>query len=134
MGYGSIHRGNWFTAVVMLHCKYIYNTASVFLDFKSHILKWYFWFSHDFSIFQLKFFCDLLRIRWESTRSRTKGRALEMMDKLVWSVSLFFLNILLPKPFSFKLTRVAYRSIEDSKLSAASTLLDPKAFLLFLSC
>ncbi|GAY66019.1 hypothetical protein CUMW_245430 [Citrus unshiu] len=39
--------------------------------------------SQQSSCFILKFFCDLLRIRWESTRSRTKGRALEMMDKLV---------------------------------------------------
>ncbi|KAH9771561.1 TPR REGION domain-containing protein [Citrus sinensis] len=39
--------------------------------------------SQQSSCFILKFFCDLLRIRWESTRSRAKGRALEMMDKLV---------------------------------------------------
>ncbi|GAY65998.1 hypothetical protein CUMW_245320, partial [Citrus unshiu] len=38
-------------------------------------------------ILVLKFFCDLLRIRWESTRCRTKGRALEMMDKLVEGIS-----------------------------------------------
>ncbi|KAH9707074.1 TPR REGION domain-containing protein [Citrus sinensis] len=38
--------------------------------------------SQQSSCFILKFFCDLLRIRWESTRCRTKGRALEMMDKL----------------------------------------------------
>ncbi|KAH9707115.1 TPR REGION domain-containing protein [Citrus sinensis] len=39
--------------------------------------------SQQSSYFIQKFFCDLLRIRWECTRSRTKGRALEMMDKLV---------------------------------------------------
>ncbi|KAH9707047.1 TPR REGION domain-containing protein [Citrus sinensis] len=39
--------------------------------------------SQQSSCFILKFFCDLLCIRWESTGSRTKGRALEMMDKLV---------------------------------------------------
>ncbi|KAH9707046.1 TPR REGION domain-containing protein [Citrus sinensis] len=38
--------------------------------------------SQQSSCFILKFFCDLLCIRWESTGSRTKGRALEMMDKL----------------------------------------------------
>ncbi|KAH9707112.1 TPR REGION domain-containing protein [Citrus sinensis] len=43
--------------------------------------------SQQSSCFILKFFCDLLRIRWESTRSRTKGRALEMMDKLVEGIS-----------------------------------------------
>ncbi|KAH9707027.1 TPR REGION domain-containing protein [Citrus sinensis] len=43
--------------------------------------------SQQSSCFILKVFCDLLRIRWESTRSRTKGRALEMMDKLVEGIS-----------------------------------------------
>ncbi|XP_024041252.1 uncharacterized protein LOC18045364 isoform X2 [Citrus clementina] len=43
--------------------------------------------SQQSSYFILKFFCDLLRIRWECTRSRTKGRALEMMDKLVEGIS-----------------------------------------------
>ncbi|KAH9707141.1 TPR REGION domain-containing protein [Citrus sinensis] len=43
--------------------------------------------SQQSSCFILKFFCDLLRIRWESTHSRTKGRALEMMDKLVEGIS-----------------------------------------------
>ncbi|KAJ4828794.1 hypothetical protein Tsubulata_010806 [Turnera subulata] len=33
--------------------------------------------------FMLRCFCDLLRIRWESSRSRTKERALGMMEKLV---------------------------------------------------
>lgn len=37
---------------------------------------------------QIKCFCDILRIRWESARSRTKERALLMMDKLVWGASL----------------------------------------------
>ncbi|KAL9423270.1 hypothetical protein AB3S75_035373 [Citrus x aurantiifolia] len=43
--------------------------------------------SQQSSCFILKFFCDLLRIRWESTHSHTKGRALEMMDKLVEGIS-----------------------------------------------
>ncbi|KAL5745319.1 hypothetical protein ACOSP7_026465 [Xanthoceras sorbifolium] len=42
--------------------------------------------SQQSSYFILQSFCDVLRIRWESTRSRTKGRALEMMDKLVEGV------------------------------------------------
>ncbi|KAJ0037598.1 hypothetical protein Pint_23169 [Pistacia integerrima] len=42
--------------------------------------------SQKSSYFILHCFCDLLRVRWESTRSRTKGRALEMMDKLVEGV------------------------------------------------
>ncbi|KAG9153932.1 hypothetical protein Leryth_024030 [Lithospermum erythrorhizon] len=33
--------------------------------------------------FQIKYMCDILRIRWESTRSRTKQRSLLMMEKLV---------------------------------------------------
>ncbi|OVA09405.1 Tetratricopeptide repeat-containing domain [Macleaya cordata] len=36
--------------------------------------------------FIIRCFCDILRIRWESTRSRTKERALMMMDKLVQGV------------------------------------------------
>ncbi|PON61878.1 N-terminal acetyltransferase A, auxiliary subunit [Parasponia andersonii] len=39
--------------------------------------------SQQSSGFALRFFCDTLRIRWESTRNRTKERALMMMDKLV---------------------------------------------------
>ncbi|CAH2072538.1 unnamed protein product, partial [Thlaspi arvense] len=39
--------------------------------------------SQKSTYFALRCFCDLLRVRWESSRSRTKGRALEMMDKLV---------------------------------------------------
>lgn len=43
--------------------------------------------SQQFSYFIIRRFSDILRIRWESTRSRTKERALLMMDKLVQSVS-----------------------------------------------
>ncbi|KAH9707133.1 hypothetical protein KPL70_012460 [Citrus sinensis] len=43
--------------------------------------------SQQSSCFILKFFCDLLCIRRESTGSRTEGRALEMMDKLVEGIS-----------------------------------------------
>lgn len=39
--------------------------------------------SQPTSFFTLRCFCDLLRIRWEKTRTRTKQRALEMMEKLV---------------------------------------------------
>ncbi|KAJ0974555.1 hypothetical protein J5N97_016520 [Dioscorea zingiberensis] len=39
------------------------------------------------SYFTIRNFCDLLRIRWESTRSRTKQRALLMMDKVVEGVN-----------------------------------------------
>ncbi|XP_039114038.1 tetratricopeptide repeat protein 27 homolog isoform X1 [Dioscorea cayenensis subsp. rotundata] len=38
------------------------------------------------SCFTIRNFCDLLRIGWESTRSRTKQRALLMMDKVVEGV------------------------------------------------
>ncbi|VVB14893.1 unnamed protein product [Arabis nemorensis] len=43
--------------------------------------------SQESSYFALRCFCDLLRVRWESTRGRTKGRALEMMDKLVQAIN-----------------------------------------------
>ncbi|KAL8491911.1 hypothetical protein ACS0TY_023490 [Phlomoides rotata] len=36
--------------------------------------------------FMLRCFCSLLRVRWESSRGRTKQRALMMMDQLVESV------------------------------------------------
>ncbi|CAI8599165.1 unnamed protein product [Vicia faba] len=39
--------------------------------------------SQQFSYFIIRCFCDILRIRWESLRSRTKERALLMMDNLV---------------------------------------------------
>ncbi|KAL0012693.1 hypothetical protein SO802_007801 [Lithocarpus litseifolius] len=38
--------------------------------------------SQQLSYFIIQCFCDILRIRWESTRSHTKERALLMMDKL----------------------------------------------------
>ncbi|KAJ0243692.1 Protein prenylyltransferase superfamily protein [Hirschfeldia incana] len=43
--------------------------------------------SQQSTSFVLRCFCDLLRVRWESTRGRTKGRALEMMDKLVEAIN-----------------------------------------------
>ncbi|KAL9279752.1 putative tetratricopeptide-like helical domain superfamily, acetyltransferase A, auxiliary subunit [Arabidopsis thaliana] len=43
--------------------------------------------SQKSTYFVLRCFCDLLRVRWESTRGRTKGRALEMMDKLVGAIN-----------------------------------------------
>ncbi|KAG2300320.1 hypothetical protein Bca4012_011899 [Brassica carinata] len=43
--------------------------------------------SQKSTYFVLRCFCDLLRVRWESTRGRTKGRALEMMDKLVEAIN-----------------------------------------------
>ncbi|XP_077251861.1 uncharacterized protein LOC143891098 [Tasmannia lanceolata] len=42
--------------------------------------------AQPFTYFIIRCFCDILRIRWESTRSRTKQRALLMMDKLVQSI------------------------------------------------
>ncbi|XP_076948478.1 uncharacterized protein LOC143620734 [Bidens hawaiensis] len=42
--------------------------------------------SQPSSLFIIKCFCDLLRIRWEKTRGRTKERAMLMMDKLVHGV------------------------------------------------
>ncbi|XP_031123423.1 tetratricopeptide repeat protein 27 homolog [Ipomoea triloba] len=42
--------------------------------------------SQHSSPFMIQYLCDILRIHWESTRSRTKQRSLLMMDKLVQSV------------------------------------------------
>ncbi|KAI0507230.1 hypothetical protein KFK09_013352 [Dendrobium nobile] len=42
--------------------------------------------SQSQSCFIIKYSCDMLRIRWESTRNRTKQRALLMMEKLVEAV------------------------------------------------
>ncbi|XP_074269469.1 uncharacterized protein LOC141592626 [Silene latifolia] len=39
--------------------------------------------SQQSSCYSIKFCCNVLRIRWESTRSRTKERALLLMDKQV---------------------------------------------------
>lgn len=39
------------------------------------------------SYFILHYFCNILRVRWESTRSRTKQRAILMMDKLVETIN-----------------------------------------------
>ncbi|MCD7466263.1 hypothetical protein HAX54_002811 [Datura stramonium] len=42
--------------------------------------------SQQSSPFTLQHLCNILRIRWESTRGRTKQRALLMMDKLVQGI------------------------------------------------
>lgn len=43
--------------------------------------------SQDESYFVVRSLCDILRVRWESTRSRTKQRALLMMENLVEDIS-----------------------------------------------
>ncbi|KAK1666280.1 hypothetical protein QYE76_054439 [Lolium multiflorum] len=43
--------------------------------------------SQDDSCYMVRSLCDVLRIRWESTRSRTKQRALLMMENLVEDIS-----------------------------------------------
>ncbi|XP_039055508.1 tetratricopeptide repeat protein 27-like isoform X1 [Hibiscus syriacus] len=53
------------------------------------------------SFFILKCFCNTLRIRWESTRSRTKVRALQMMDNLVESIHKPSLGVPLRLPFCY---------------------------------
>ncbi|VFQ79607.1 unnamed protein product [Cuscuta campestris] len=42
--------------------------------------------SQQSSPFMIQYLCDISRIHWESTRSRTKQRSLLMMDKLVQSI------------------------------------------------
>lgn len=51
--------------------------------------------------FIIQYFCDILRVRWESTRSRTKERALLMMDKLVQSLRESFPSVAQRIYFSF---------------------------------
>ncbi|XVF70707.1 hypothetical protein PTKIN_Ptkin11bG0184200 [Pterospermum kingtungense] len=57
--------------------------------------------SQQSSYFILRCFCNILRIRWESTRSRTKERALEMMDNLVESIHNSSPSVPLRLPFCF---------------------------------
>ncbi|KAK8967104.1 hypothetical protein KSP40_PGU009255 [Platanthera guangdongensis] len=44
-------------------------------------------YSQHQSYYNIRCSCDIMRIRWESTRNRTKQRALLMMDKLVEAVN-----------------------------------------------
>ncbi|KAG2668551.1 hypothetical protein I3760_15G165800 [Carya illinoinensis] len=57
--------------------------------------------SQQSSYFIIQSFCDILRIRWESTRSRTKERALLMMDKLVQRICDPSLGVAQRIPFCF---------------------------------
>ncbi|GFP84288.1 tetratricopeptide repeat protein 27 homolog [Phtheirospermum japonicum] len=43
--------------------------------------------SQDSSPFLLRCYCNILRVRWESSRGRTKQRALMMMEKLVEGIN-----------------------------------------------
>jgi hypothetical protein len=44
-------------------------------------------------LIQVRSLCDVLRIRWESTRSRTKQRALLLMENLVSAISFPYTEI-----------------------------------------
>ncbi|OMO89448.1 Tetratricopeptide-like helical [Corchorus olitorius] len=57
--------------------------------------------SQQSSNFILKCYCNILRIRWESTRSRTKQRALLMMDSLVESIHKASHEVPLRIPFCY---------------------------------
>ncbi|KAK2445164.1 Protein prenylyltransferase superfamily protein [Trifolium repens] len=57
--------------------------------------------SQHFSYFIIRCFCDILRIRWESLRSRTKERALLMMETLVKRISESSPEIAERIPFSY---------------------------------
>ncbi|KDP35721.1 hypothetical protein JCGZ_10493 [Jatropha curcas] len=57
--------------------------------------------SQSSSLFIIQCFCNFLRIRWESTRSRTKQRALTMMQKLVERIHNPFPRVEKRIPFSF---------------------------------
>ncbi|CAI0460139.1 unnamed protein product [Linum tenue] len=57
--------------------------------------------SQPSSLFALQYFCDLLRVRWESTRSHTKFRAIEMMGKLVENLEKPFPEVAQRIPFCY---------------------------------
>ncbi|CAI0460590.1 unnamed protein product [Linum tenue] len=57
--------------------------------------------SQPSSLFTLEFFCNLLRVRWESTRSNTKLRAVEMMGKLVENLEKSFPGVARRIPFCY---------------------------------
>ncbi|XVF24324.1 hypothetical protein REPUB_Repub13aG0118000 [Reevesia pubescens] len=57
--------------------------------------------SQQSSFFILCCFCDILRIRWESTRSRTKERAFQMMHNLVESIHKASLGVSQRLPFCY---------------------------------
>ncbi|CAN1843491.1 Tetratricopeptide repeat protein 27 homolog [Linum perenne] len=57
--------------------------------------------SQPSSLFALQYFCDLLRVRWESTRSHTKVRAIEMMGKLVENLEKPFPGVAQRIPFCY---------------------------------
>ncbi|KAL5541482.1 hypothetical protein UlMin_009192 [Ulmus minor] len=67
--------------------------------------------SQHSSCFTIKCFCDILRIRWESARSRTKERALEMMDKLVQSMYEPSPGVAQRTPFCFAVSIPAIASL-----------------------
>ncbi|CAK9187949.1 unnamed protein product [Ilex paraguariensis] len=74
-------------AVVLAHCLYIERSTR-----HDEMQRWEMApyieaiDSQQLSFFMIQCFCDILRIRWESTRNRTKQRALVMMDKLVGDI------------------------------------------------
>ncbi|CAI0550901.1 unnamed protein product [Linum tenue] len=57
--------------------------------------------SQPSSLFALQYFCDLLRVRWESTRSHTKVRAIEMMGKLAENLEKPFPGVAQRIPFCY---------------------------------
>ncbi|XP_022745574.1 tetratricopeptide repeat protein 27 homolog isoform X2 [Durio zibethinus] len=57
--------------------------------------------SQQSSYFILRCFCDILRIRWESTRSRTKERAFQMMHNLVERINKASLGVSQRLPFCY---------------------------------
>ncbi|MBA0823186.1 hypothetical protein Goarm_019933, partial [Gossypium armourianum] len=81
--------------------------------------------SQKSSYFILKCFCNILRIRWESTRSRTKQRALEMMDNLVESIHKPSPGVPLRLPFCFSVyipTIPALRNKLEKKAAAVELI------------
>jgi hypothetical protein len=79
----------------IIHCR--------LLEFSLHLWKLIRiarWISEKYIyifLFQIRSLCDILRVRWESTRSRTKQRALLMMENLVSDESLIRLYNLCSK-------------------------------------
>ncbi|KAG8645460.1 hypothetical protein MANES_10G067101v8 [Manihot esculenta] len=57
--------------------------------------------SQSSSLFILRYLCNFLRIRWESTRSHTKERALGMIEKLVEGIHKPFTGVAKRIPLSY---------------------------------
>ncbi|KAI8544710.1 hypothetical protein RHMOL_Rhmol08G0316900 [Rhododendron molle] len=78
------------------------------------------------SHFIISRFCDILRIRWESTRSRTKECALLMMEKLTLPVQSIFMESDVTISAYFSLLEKKAAAVELIKMRLAEMPNDPR--------